>query len=113
MIPIVAMLLEQGLSLLGNAVIAKGKDVVESQLGIKLPDPATPLSAQDVNALRAVEMEHEKWLIDSAIRKEELSMQADAADSKNVTDRWTADMASDTPLARNIRPAVLAYLLWP
>lgn len=38
MLPIVATLLSSGLSLLGNAVLAKGQDVIEDKLGVKLDD---------------------------------------------------------------------------
>ena len=30
---------------------------------------------------------------------------------QNITDRWTADMKSDSWLAKNIRPATLAFLV--
>jgi hypothetical protein len=36
MIPIVAALVQQGLGMLANAVMAKGQDVVEQKLGVKL-----------------------------------------------------------------------------
>jgi hypothetical protein len=38
-------------------------------------------------------------------------LEADATASQQVTDRWKADMASDSWLAKNIRPTVLIYLL--
>lgn len=63
MIPIVAQLLAQGLSVLGGAVMAKGKEVVEDKLGIKLPDSLTP---EDALKLKQLEFQHEEWLITQA-----------------------------------------------
>ena len=41
---------------------------------------------------------------------QELLEQADKDAQAQVTDRWKADMASDSFLAKNIRPLVLIYL---
>lgn len=101
MLPIVAFLMEQGLSLLGNAVLAKGKEVVEDKLGIKLTPDATP---EELAAYRRAEMEHEQFLIQAAVAKEQVAQ-------SNVTERWKADMLSDSWLSKNIRPMVLCYLL--
>jgi hypothetical protein len=53
MLPILASLLgslaENGLGLLSSAIQAKGKDVVEKTLGVKIPDNPTP---EDVAKLR-------------------------------------------------------------
>ncbi len=42
---------------------------------------------------------------------EKLEQQERIALEQNVTDRWTADVASKSWLARNIRPAILAALV--
>ena len=56
MIPIVASLLgslaENGLGLLSSALQAKGKEVVEKTLGVKIPDNTTP---EDVGKLRQLQ----------------------------------------------------------
>ena len=115
MIPIVATLLgtlaENGLGLLSSAIQAKGKDVVENTLGVKIPDAPT---AEDVGKLRQLQFEHEEKLLALGIEKAklelaEMQMYADAAkaDAQNVTDRWEADMASDSWLSKNIRPMSL------
>jgi len=41
---------------------------------------------------------------------QELLEQADKEAQAQVTDRWKADMASDSYLSKNIRPLVLIYL---
>jgi hypothetical protein len=115
MIPIVASLLgslaENGLGLLSSAIQAKGKEVVENTLGVKIPDSPTP---EDVSKLRQLQFEHEEKLLALGIEKakmelEEMKVLAAAAqnDADNITDRWQADMASDSWLSKNIRPLSL------
>ena len=115
MIPIIGMLLstlaENGLGLLSSAIQAKGKEVVENTLGVKIPDNPTP---EDVEKLRDLQFKHEERLIELGIEKAklelaEMEMLAKAAqsDAENVTDRWQADMNSDSWLSKNIRPMSL------
>ena len=115
MIPIVASLLgtlaQNGLGLLSSAIQAKGKEVVENTLGVKIPDAPTP---EDVSKLRQLQFEHEERLLELGIEKAkmelaELQLFADAAknEDNNVTDRWDADMSSDSWLSKNIRPMSL------
>jgi hypothetical protein len=108
---LIAPLLSQGLSLLGNAVLAKGKDWVEEKTGVKLDQP---LSAEDTLKLRRYEMDHEEELLRLRIEEKKLSIEelqafASAAQNEdnNVSDRWKADMASDSWLSKNIRPMSL------
>ena len=115
MLPIVASLLgslaENGLGLLSSAIQAKGKEVVENTLGVKIPDNPTP---EDVSKLRQLQFEHEEKLLALGIEKaklelEEMKVLATAAqnDADNITDRWEADMSSDSWLSKNIRPMSL------
>ena len=115
MIPIVASLLgslaQNGLTLLSSAIQAKGKEVVENTLGVKIPDNPTP---EDVSNLRQLQFEHEERLLELGIEKAkmelaELQLFADAAKNEddNVTDRWQSDMNSDSWLSKNIRPMSL------
>lgn len=115
MIPIIASLLgslaENGLTLLSSAIQAKGKEVVENTLGVKIPDNPT---AEDISKLRQLQFDHEEKLLELGIEKAklelaELQLFADAAknEDNNVTDRWQSDMASDSWLSKNIRPMSL------
>jgi len=115
MIPIIGALLgtlaESGLGLLSSAIQAKGKEVVENTLGIKIPDNPTPA---DVEKLRQLQYEHEERLLELGIEKAkmelaELQLLADSAknEDNNVSNRWNADMASDSWLSKNIRPMSL------
>jgi hypothetical protein len=119
MIPIVASLLttlaSNGLGLLSSAIQAKGKEVVENTLGIKIPDNPTP---EDVSKLRQLQYDHEERLLELGIEKarieqEELQalLTAQANQEDNVSKRWEADMASDSWLSKNIRPMTLVYIL--
>jgi hypothetical protein len=115
MIPVIGALLgtlaESGLGLLSSAIQAKGKEVVENTLGIKIPDNPTPA---DVEKLRQLQYDHEERLLELGIEKAkmelaELQLFADAAknEDNNVSNRWDADMASDSWLSKNIRPMSL------
>ena len=119
MIPIVGALLgtlaENGLTLLSSAIQAKGKQIVEEKWGVKIPDNPTPA---DVESLRQLQYEHEEKLLELGIEKakieqEELKalLEAQANQENNVSDRWKADMASDSWLSKNIRPMTLVYIL--
>jgi len=119
MIPIVASLLttlaSNGLGLLSSAIQAKGKEVVENTLGIKIPDNPTP---EDVAKLRQLQYDHEERLLELGIEKarieqEELQalLTAQANQEDNVSKRWEADMSSDSWLSKNIRPMTLVYIL--
>jgi hypothetical protein len=116
MIPaLLAPLLTQGLSLIGNAVMAKGKDWVEEKTGVKLDGP---LSDADAMKLKQYEMDHEEELLRLRIEEKRLGideltvmLKAAANEDNNVSDRWKADMTSDSWLSKNVRPGTLVYLL--
>jgi hypothetical protein len=119
MVPIVASLLgtlaQNGLGLLSSAIQAKGKEVVEKTLGIKISDDPTPV---EVEKLRQLQYDHEERLLELGIEKarieqEELAalLKAQANQEDNVSKRWQADMASDSWLSKNIRPGTLIYIL--
>ena len=119
MIPIVASLLgtlaQNGLGLLSSAIQAKGKEVVENALGVKITDNPSP---EEVSKLRQLQYDHEERLIELGIEKARLEqaelqalLAAQANQENNVSDRWKADMASDSWLSKNVRPGTLVYLL--
>jgi hypothetical protein len=119
MIPILGALLgtlaENGLTLLSSAIQAKGKEVVENTLGVKIPDNPTP---EDVAKLRQLQYDHEERLLELGIEKAKLEMaeleliaKAAQNDADNITNRWEADMASDSWLSKNIRPICLLAIL--
>jgi hypothetical protein len=112
MIPALLMpLLSQGLGLIGNAVMAKGKEWVEEKTGVKLDQP---LSTEDTLKLRQYEMDHEEELLRLRIEEKKLGLDELQAfanaiqnEDNNISDRWKADMSSDSWLSKNIRPMSL------
>jgi len=119
MIPIVASLLgtlaQNGLGLLSSAIQAKGKEVVENTLGVKISDYPNDV---EVAKLRQLQYDHEERLLELGIEKARLEQEelkallaAQASQDNNVTDRWKSDMSSDSWLSKNIRPGTLLYIL--
>lgn len=109
MAPIIAALLQQGFSILGGALLSKGKEVVEEKLGIDI-DKALG-SEEGRIKLKQLESEHEQWLIEADIRKRDQELEFQKAQESGITDRWKADMGSDSWLAKTVRPMTLIYLL--
>jgi hypothetical protein len=119
MIPIATALLttlaQNGLGLLSSAIQAKGKQIVEEKLGVKISDNPSP---EDVVKLRQLQYDHEERLLELGIEKAQIEQRelealllAQVAQENNVSDRWKADMASDSWLSKNVRPGTLVYLL--
>ena len=119
MIPIATALLttlaQNGLGLLSSAIQAKGKQIVEEKLGVKISDNPSP---EDVVKLRQLQYDHEERLLELGIEKAQIEQRelealllAQANQENNVSDRWKADMASDSWLSKNVRPGTLVYLL--
>lgn len=109
MTPLLAALASKGLDLIGNAILAKGKEVVEERLGVKLPDDDN-LPPDLALQLKLKEFDHEEWLVEAGIRKAAQELEADKVAQEAVTARWEADMLSDSWLSKNIRPLVLVWL---
>ena len=112
---LLAPLLSQGLSLIGNAAMAKGKDWVEEKTGVKI-EPN--MSDKDLLTLKQYEMDHQEELLRLRIEEKKLGidelgmmLRAAANEDNNVSDRWKADMSSDSWLSKNIRPGTLIYIL--
>ncbi len=110
--PFVKDLFANGLSLLGNAVLAKGKEKVEEALGVKLPQEGQPLSPEKLAEMRQLEFAHEEKLLELGVRKQELDLEATRIATDAVNKRWEADMLSDSWLSKNVRPMVLLFLLF-
>jgi len=49
--------------------------------------------------------------LDAKRKLKELVLNHEAQMEKNITDRWTADMNSDSWLSKNVRPMVLIFLI--
>ena len=99
---LLAPLLAQGLSLLGNAVLAKGKDWVEEKTGVNLDQP---LSAEDVLRLKQYEMDHEEELLRLRVEDKRLDL-ADVQSARDMNTRIN-ESANAAWLSKNV-PAILA-----
>jgi hypothetical protein len=119
MIPIFTSLVQtlavNGLSLLAGAVQAKGKEFIEKKTGVRIPDNP---SQEDLIKLKQLEIEQEQLLLQYTLKQKELEIeeskllaQMHKASHENTTNRWQADMGSDSKLSKNIRPGTLVYLL--
>ena len=117
MLPVfLAPLLERGLSLIANAVMAKGTEFVKEKTGIDLSKGS--ITPEEEVKLKQFEMEHEEELLKLRIEEKKLNLDEIKAlgdiannENNNVSDRWKSDMTSDSWLSKNIRPMTLIAIL--
>lgn len=102
---LIAPLLSQGLSLISNAVLAKGKEWVEEKTGVNLDQP---LSAEDTIKLRQYEMDHEEELLRLRVEDKRLDL-ADVQSARDMNTRIN-ESANATWLSKNV-PAILALVV--
>ena len=109
LLPILQPLLSNGLNLVANAVLAKGKKVVEDKLGVELkPD----MSPEDMAKVQIAAMEHEEELMRLRLEEDKLDLaelKLRLKDVNSARDRETAIATSkDAPLLNKIVTPVLA-----
>lgn len=107
--PLLMELAKNGLGMIAGAIQAKGKQVVEKELGITIPDNPSLLTTELLHKLQIKQIDHEEFLVNAAIRRQEIEMEAEAKGQAQVTDRWKTDMTSDSWLSKNVRPLTLVY----
>ena len=105
-------LLANGLGLVANAVLAKGKGYVEQKLGVELkPD----MTADEIIRLKTAEMEHEEELRRIKLEENKLDLQEldmFLKDVDSARDREMAIATSDkAPLLNKIVTPVLALAI--
>lgn len=81
--PFILALLSQGLGLLGNAALAKGKEWVEGKTGVKLQPDMPP---EDLVKLKQYELEHEEELIKLRIEEGKIDLGMEQLAQQNATD---------------------------
>ena len=106
---ILTPLLGNGLNLVANAVMAKGKDYVEKKLGVELkPD----MSPEDLAKIQIAQMEHEEELLKLRLEEDKLDLaelQARLKDTNDARKREVQIANSDkAPLINKIVTPVLA-----
>ena len=102
---LIAPLLAQGLNLIANAALAKGKEWVEEKTGVNLDQP---LSAEDTLKLRQYEMDHEEELLRLRLEDKRLDF-ADVQSARDMNTRIN-ESANATWLSKNV-PAILALVV--
>lgn len=107
MAPIVAALIKFGLPVLASAVAAKGKEVVQEKLGVDLADA---LGTEEGRfKLRQSEIDHEEFLITSAMEDRKLDF-ADTASAREMNSR-VQESANAAWLAKNIMPLLALFVV--
>jgi hypothetical protein len=106
---ILTPLLGNGLNLVANAVLAKGKKVVEEKLGVELkPD----MSPEDLARVQIAQMEHEEELLRLRIEEDKLDLaelELRLKDTDSAREREVQISTSDkAPLLNKIVTPVLA-----
>ena len=106
---ILTPLLGNGLNLVANAVLAKGKKVVEEKLGVELkPD----MSPEDLAKIQIAQMEHEEELLKLRLEEDKLDLaelEMRLKDTNDARVRETQIVTSDkAPLLNKIVTPVLA-----
>lgn len=106
---ILTPLLGNGLNLVANAVLAKGKKVVEEKLGVELkPD----MSPEDLAKVQIAQMEHEEELLKLRLEEDKLDLaelEMRLKDTNDARQREVQIATSDkAPLLNKIITPVLA-----
>ena len=106
---ILTPLLGNGLNLVANAVLAKGKKVVEEKLGVELkPD----MSPEDLAKIQIAQMEHEEELLKLRLEEDKLDLaelEMLLKDTNDARVRETQIVTSDkAPLLNKLITPILA-----
>jgi len=106
---ILTPLLGNGLNLVANAVLAKGKKVVEEKLGVELkPD----MSPEDLARVQIAQMEHEEELLKLRLEEDKLGLaelEMRLKDTNDARVRETQIVTSDkAPLLNKLITPILA-----
>lgn len=94
--PILTQLASKGLDLIGSAVLAKGKDVVEQTLGVDIEESLKTEAGTE--ALQMAQMTHEERLLELALEDKQLKLdyyKQDILDSANAREREIRVMEAD------------------
>jgi hypothetical protein len=121
MLPLIETLVSNGLGLIANAVLARGKAYVKEKTRVDLDKEA--LSQEDLIALKKYEMEHEEELLRLRLQDDRLSLEEQKIvfeDLSSARNRQMAIVASDraswltanTPSLLAISTVALTFLFF-
>src|SRR5262245_14405034 len=85
--PLIALLpwlAEQGLGLLKGAVEAKGKEVVEDIIGVKLPTSKEEMTPELAAKLKELEYTHEEKILALGLEKQRLELEEHRLEAENT-----------------------------
>lgn len=91
LIPVLTTLATKGLDLIGSAILAKGKDVVEKELGVNIDDALK--TEEGTEQLRMAQMTHEEKLLELALSDKKLDQdyfRLEVADADSARKREVA-----------------------
>lgn len=112
MMPLIQSLLSNGLGLVANAVMAKGKEFVEDKLGVKL---APDMSPEQVAQIKIAEMQHEEELMRLRLEEGKLGLEELGIRIKDVGSARDREVQiatnKDAPLLNKIVTPLLALSL--
>jgi hypothetical protein len=73
LIPVLTTLATKGLDLIGNAILSKGKDVVEKELGVDIESNLA--TEEGLETLRQAQFAHEEKLVEMALEEKKLDVE--------------------------------------
>lgn len=91
LIPVLTTLAAKGLDLIGNAILTKGKDVVEKELGVNIESSVE--TEEGLENLRQLQFQHEQRLVELTLENNRLDFdyyKVDADDRANARAREVA-----------------------
>lgn len=118
LLPVLTELARNGLGMLAGAIQAKGKAVVEEQLGVKIPERAEDLTPELLQQLQIKQMEHEQFLVNAQLEQQKLELaDVDSArkrDAEIVRATGDRNKRADAMIAgaATIVIAILAVTVW-
>lgn len=111
--PLLTSLAANGLSTIGAAVMAKGRDVIEEKLGVNLDDAMS--TEEGRYKLLQLQNDHEEFLIQSALEEKRIDLdyykldQKDRGEAREMNTRIN-ESENASWLSKNI-PAILALIV--
>jgi hypothetical protein len=111
--PLLQQLAADGLGLIGNAVMAKGKEVIEDKLGVKIEDAMQ--TEEGRQKLLQLQNQHEEFLINAALENRKVDLdfyKADSLDRAGARDMNTRinESAEASWLSKNVA-AIIALIV--
>jgi hypothetical protein len=88
--PILTKLAENGLTILSNAIQAKGKEFVEDQLGVDISTAAQ--TEAGIIRLKELEIQHEQMLLDAAAQEATNDLARQKLDNENTANAREANV---------------------